>query len=103
MTKNKRYTISDGEELVKRNFPGVNMKVGLSYKGRLKPIGIKDSFYQDWYGGRGDEGGFASIDIIEDVESPSFALKCCNREIQKNYIKKCEANEQEKKNAYDKL
>jgi len=100
---NKRYTILDAEELVKRNFPGVNMKVGLSYKGRLKPIGIKDSFYQDWHGGRGDEGGFASIDIIEDVESPWFSLGCCTREIQKNYIKKCEANEQEKKNAYDKL
>ena len=45
----------------------------------------------------------ATLDIVEDIKRPWFSLKCRSREIQKNYLEKCEAKEQEKKKTYEKL
>jgi hypothetical protein len=99
---NKRYTISDAEELVKRNYPNVEINEIGPRKDRLKPIGISDSYYNSWHA-RGEGGGMATLDIVEDIKRPWFSLKCRSREIQKNYLEKCEAKEQEKKKTYEKL
>jgi hypothetical protein len=99
---NKRYTILDAEELVKRNYPNVEIKEVGPIKDQLKPIGITDSYSNSWHA-YGEGGGMATLTIVEDIKCPSFSLGCRSREIQKNYLEKCEAKEQEKKKTYDKL
>ena len=96
----QRYSISDAKELVKRNYPNVEMTLWSADKVNLEaprpPPGCSLRIWQ----GMGENGGVACLILYADNITPSFKLTCRSNEIQKDGNEK---QEREKKQKYQKL
>ena len=95
----QRYTVSDAEQLLKRNYPNVEMRSTRLTKDILSPIGISNSSLQIWQGS-GEEGGIATLELVNDDSMPKFRLECKSYKIwQETSVRR----QRDNKKAYDKL
>lgn len=96
---NQRYTVSDAEQLLKRNYPNVEMRSTGLTKDILSPLGISNSSLQIWQGS-GEEGGIATLELVNDDSMPKFRLECKSYKIwQETSVRR----QRDNKKAYDKL